>query len=241
MGSRVAMANMHRKSSGWPLTLLGLVLCSALSATMAATGIPHEGGVVTQPKADHDLDAFGLWRQSDDSMQQSDKGAKLHHNNESPVDQIDVKSGVLIGQGNSSSALASENVLISVHGAALWEKLETQKSSQSAEQGMTTRDLINSNCPHPRFTMKHHCSTCSNEEDALEFSRQMRVGRDRTNVNTVICGSPTFHVEGDRCFSNSIKVMTCTLSNGHCTLDGVGCVTQHSTGNGHLFYRDTVC
>lgn len=98
-------------------------------------------------------------------------------------------------------------------------------------------------CPHSTFMRKHVCKNCLNEEDALEFSIK-RQEISYTNVNTVIFGDPEFEFDQEtRLCRNRLgqKVMTCTISNEMCRMDGENCTTFHSTGNGHLYYRDTKC
>ncbi len=98
-------------------------------------------------------------------------------------------------------------------------------------------------CPHGNFVMKHLCSWCASNQDALEFSkeRNARGSRFRTNVNSVLFGSPSFESDGNYCFSDDAKIVTCTLNSGNCVLNGNRCRSYHSLENGHLYYGDIQC
>lgn len=69
-------------------------------------------------------------------------------------------------------------------------------------------------CPHVAFVRKHHCLHCQTHADALDFSKN----RHDTNVNSVLFGPTAFTEEGGMCVnSERVRVVTCTLSTGHCT------------------------
>ncbi len=105
-----------------------------------------------------------------------------------------------------------------------------------------SRDLMaGHNCPHSRFIWKHLCNWCRSDNDALAFSKERRVGGDRTNRNTVIMGNPTFSSDGHYCRNSETKVVSCTISTGYCTTHGNLCITKHDLSNGHLYYRDIQC
>ena len=101
---------------------------------------------------------------------------------------------------------------------------------------------LSDGCPHAAFIMKHVCTWCLTDGDALKFSEE-RNRISATNVNTVVMGDPSFK-RNDAGFCENeerVKVMTCTMSQRSCRLDGTACKTFHDLGNGHMYYRDTQC
>jgi len=104
-----------------------------------------------------------------------------------------------------------------------------------------SRILAMSTCPHPNFVLKHLCQYCADDDEALNFSRERRVGHFQTGVNSVVFGRPGYREEDGRCVSDKVKVVKCNLNTGYCNLEGEQCVTYHDSGNGHLYYRDTDC
>ena len=99
-------------------------------------------------------------------------------------------------------------------------------------------------CPNGRFVLKHLCSWCYSNDDALTFSKE-RNARGRgfaTNKNSVIYGSPRFRRDGEDCLMvDTAKIVTCTVNTGVCTTNGNRCKCRHSVDNGHLFYHEIDC
>ena len=97
-------------------------------------------------------------------------------------------------------------------------------------------------CPHENFLAKHVCRHCTTEKEALEFSREARVGHWATGRNSVIIGNPQFVHSGESCHNDpGVTVLECNLNSGYCYFRGRDCKTRHHTENGHLFYRETAC
>ncbi len=121
------------------------------------------------------------------------------------------------------------------------DEVEAPFESDLSEEGK----LLTSSgeCPHGTFVMKHLCSTCQNNADALAFSkeRNARGKRFHTNKNSVIFGSPNFSTQGNLCVSSFAKIVTCTVNTGHCVTLGNRCKSEHSVQNGHLYFNDIEC
>ena len=104
------------------------------------------------------------------------------------------------------------------------------------------KKLKSNGCPHPTFVLKHLCKDCNTNQDALDFSKERRIGRYKTNKNSVVFGSPGYKFDGgEDCVSDPVKIVTCTLNTGHCVENGHNCICKHSNRNGHLFYQDIRC
>jgi len=107
--------------------------------------------------------------------------------------------------------------------------------------------------PHPAFLSKHFEQDCYGEKEALEKSHRRFVRFGGTQENTVLCaqgraaesfGWFLMTKQGESVCSNVEPipiVYTCTSYNKKCRHKGKHCITDHSSSNGHLFYRDIMC
>ncbi len=100
-------------------------------------------------------------------------------------------------------------------------------------------------CPHEQFLERHVCPYCETLQDAATFSRLIRGYARR---NTVLFGTPEFEVKTylkNRCGNTTpVKIATCSLVDNiyyHCELLGFKCFCEHSTINGHIFFREIKC
>jgi len=112
-------------------------------------------------------------------------------------------------------------------------------------------------CPHKNFLIKHVCTECEKEADALDFS-QLRAQRlheqrqlegqqgntriKRNSLNTVIIGTPTFIEVGNRCVNeNPVTAFKCRMKEGVCSKMGDNCLVKHHFTTGHLFPDEIEC
>lgn len=155
--------------------------------------------------------------------------------------------GVLLGAPFSSKVVGSMQALYNKITLDLNENDLSSEFKSTSKQGNALFDVKTNKatdvCPNPRFVEKHVCKECKDLNDALEFSKK-RAATFPTGKNTVIMGDAQFVLtkEGDRCTNiNGCKVVTCTINTGHCYTEGESCTTFHAVGNGHMFYRETIC
>ncbi len=112
-------------------------------------------------------------------------------------------------------------------------------------------DLANlercTSCPHERFITHHICPYCNTLEEAATFTRLIR--GHNTMKNTVLLGSPNFELKTyrrNRCGNtNAVKIAICEFMHNsqefQCKLLGNYCYCEHSTVNGHLFFKEIKC